>query len=43
MSGIQKLIKEEKNMNIANLSVISIYHIGNLVLLFALFKFLKLA
>jgi len=40
LSGIQKVTKEESK-NKLNLTVISIYHIGNLGLLVALFHYLK--
>lgn len=41
LSGVQRLIEKEKNRNIANLVCISVYHIGNIILLFALLYYLK--
>lgn len=42
LNGIQKLIEKEKSLKICNLIVISIYHIGNIGLLYFLIYHLKL-
>lgn len=40
--GVQKIIKKETNRDICHLVVIVIYHIGNIVLIFALLRYLEL-